>query len=83
MSAIPEEDGALVYAQIQGGHGSHHECLRLAIEPKFGPVLRMGFVPPLRAGENPVMAFDAARLRELAAAALRMADEWEAVHDGR
>ena len=84
MSDAPEMPQVLVYADIQCGHGNkHHYHARLAIEPQFGPVLRMGFLPPLREGEAPVMPFNPEQLREFAAGALRMAEDWEASRDDR
>lgn len=79
MNTLGGQPMPTVYADVHHGHDDkHHYHAQLAIDPRFGPVLRLGFIPALREGEEPVMPMTSEQLRELALGALRMADDWAA-----
>lgn len=84
---IPGETRAGVfgsYVDIKHGDDTHHHYhASLAIDRRIGSVLRLGFLPPLEPGENPVMPMTAENLREFAAGALRMAEAIEAAEAAR
>lgn len=72
------------FASVQHGDRRHHHYhAGLFVEPPFGPVLRMGFLPPLKPGEEAVMPMTAANLRTLAAGALRLAEAIETAEKAR
>jgi hypothetical protein len=83
MSA-PEQRAPITFASVEHGDRRHHHYhAGLLIEPRFGPVLRMGFLPALAPGEEAVMPMTAANLRTLAEGAVRLAEAIEAAEEAR
>jgi hypothetical protein len=72
------------FASVEHGDQSHHHYhAGLFLEPRFGPVLRMAFLPPLKPGEDAVMPMTAGNLRALADGAVRLADAIDAAEEAR